>query len=221
MMLLGFSSWGWPAFCSEPFDPNLWFVFWRQVHMPLDFRVLLIVCWAVHGKCFMTRMLANFSVLSSGCGDTDPKASWINYAIISSCLSLIVARLYSYHMFFQHYRLQLWRMSSDFVQFLGKWYPWSKANVPGQCGCINIWFAFHSLALVCHLRFSKKPVCKVWDQQPYPDTVPRFCCQHLPTCSSYIQMFSNSVHWDFPTSVLMFSILVFWNVSMFLSLSCS
>lgn len=73
MMLLGFSLWGWPAFCSEPFDPNLWFVFWRQAHMPLDFRVLLIVCWAVHGKCFMTRMLANFSVLSSGCGDTDLK----------------------------------------------------------------------------------------------------------------------------------------------------
>ena len=32
-----------------------------------------LLSWAVHGKCFMTRMLANFSVLSSGCGDTDLK----------------------------------------------------------------------------------------------------------------------------------------------------
>jgi len=76
-----------------------------------------------------------------------PKASWINYAIVSSCLSLIVARLYSYHTFFQHYRLQLWRMSSDFVQFLGKWYPWSKRMCQGNV--VALTFDLRSILWLC------------------------------------------------------------------------
>ena len=84
-----------------------------------------------------------------------PKASWINYVVsVASvfwsyqAVFLIIAQA----RFISHvcWTLQVAALENvlGFRPILGKVISLIRANVPGQCGCISICFAFHSS---CHL----------------------------------------------------------------------